>query len=122
MKNKWFYFEKKNIGNNSIYIEKIINKGYFIRYCYDDARGLRDLTIEVYNNDKRVGWANFSENDFEINVNNIEVNCTHQNRGVGTAIFVLAKYLLGKNFHDIWGVEKSEKAKMFWHRKQHIFR
>jgi GNAT superfamily N-acetyltransferase len=98
-------------------IARVEDAGYTLDGAFaEDALPARELFVDASYRGTRVGTAHFSDHGSYAFCQNIEIAEHHQKRGLGSAMYVLAEQLIGKQLQNVWAndTRQSQAAKALW--------
>lgn len=89
----------------------------------EDAFPARELYLDAWLGNARVGTAHFSDHGAYAFCQNIEIAPEHQCNGLGSAMYVLAEQMLDQTLKNIWGEDErqSAAAKALWASRSRPF-
>ena len=94
---------------------KVIKAGVELWYKTENTVGERYIEIRAIASSKKIGYADFEEDDNTIDLQNIKVEDASKRCGVGKAMCILAVKLLQKPARNIWDKsETTEEFLSFW--------
>lgn len=102
-------------SNPDLAVSKVMKAGVELWYKIEDPVGERDIHIQATSSGEEIGNANFSEDVYNTDIQNIFVEPAFRRRGVGKAMCVLAEKILRKPLRNIFDArETSKEFKTFW--------
>ena len=105
-------------------LKSFIQKEYQIYYNIDDPSEMfRFLFVEVIFKGETVANADFQANDGEGHCQNIIVKEKYRRKGIATAIYVFAEFMLECVLENFWGIDpkQTETAKKLWAQSNRPF-
>jgi GNAT superfamily N-acetyltransferase len=97
--------------------DKILECGYRISFRIEqDVERFKDLLIEVLHGDNGVAEAEFTDDGASAYCQNVQVDPSHQRKGIATAIYVFAENVIGKPLYNFWGSDPKQTpaARALW--------